>query len=59
MEPLPEAFMDGKRPFKVVVTILETLDMESHGNDFLEKKLLSFRDIWCRLEFQIGYFVLV
>lgn len=33
MEPLPEAFMDGKRPFKVVATILETLDTEPHGNE--------------------------
>jgi hypothetical protein len=39
MEPLPQAFMDGKRPFKVVVTILETLDMESHGN---RKTILIF-----------------
>ncbi len=26
-------FKDGKRPFKVVATILKTLDMEPHGND--------------------------
>jgi hypothetical protein len=54
MEPLPEAFEDGKRPFKVVATILETLNVESHGNAFIIKTLLPFRDIWCRLGFQIG-----